>query len=435
MKAYETQLEFSGAKGHAVVVEFDKPWRLVFWSKAQYVGCWDVGQGVWFTPEWLETNSPEDFHCYEPIMDKELRYSWVNILESGPARATVRWHYACCNMRYEIFNGDTFADEYYVVYPSGIAVRKLVAWPGDATSFGGNPNFWQVLEYILVNEKGTKPDEVINQQEAFSFQNSKGDVISLPWPLPKDSPNPLCASYPEIADWDMYIGRVHLKDRPDPFAIVVKDQRIFPYRPCTHCKGDHPFFGLFRGDANTFKHWPATDMEDFVLAADAGDEVGKVATHTSFIDCNYTSIPADRPPRATSWLFLTGATEESSSFLVNLAKSWYNPAEIETGYENKGKIPGMAQGKVLYEGYAYSQMAYCFRKFGEDKLEFNMRPNVSVINPVFVVKNWQSPFAIVSMNGEKLGRDQFKTQINGNDCIIWIDKIIDKPTDVVIEGE
>ena len=64
-----------------------------------------------------------------------------------------------------------------------------------------------------------------------------------------------------------------------------------------------------------------------------------------------------------------------------------------------------------------------------------MRPNVSVINPVFVVKNWQSPFATVSMNGEKLRRDQFKTQINGNDCIIWIDKIIDKPTDVVIEGE
>ena len=39
MRAYETQLEFSGERGHAVVVEFDKPWRFVFWDKAQYVGC------------------------------------------------------------------------------------------------------------------------------------------------------------------------------------------------------------------------------------------------------------------------------------------------------------------------------------------------------------------------------------------------------------
>jgi len=434
MKAYETQLEFSGVRGHAVVVEFDKPWRLVFWSKAQYVACWDLGKGVWFTPEWLETNSPEDFHCYEPIMDKQLRYSWVKIIESGLARAKIHWHYACCNMRYQVFNGNTTADEYYTIYPNGVAVRKLVAWPGDANSFGGNPNFWQVLEYILVNEKGTRPDEVVNQKEAFSFQNSKGDKISLPWPLPKDLPYPLCASYPEIADWKMYIGRVHLKGRPDPYVIVVKDQRIFPYRRCTYCQGDHPFFGLFRGDANTFKHWPATDMEDFILAVDAGEDVGKVATHTSFIDCNYTSIPADRPPRPTSWLFLTGAIEKPSFFLVDLAKSWYNPAQVETGYENKGKIPGMAKGRVLYEGYAYSEMAYCFRKFGEDKIEFQMTPKENVINPVFIVNGWMSSSARVSLDDKELDERKFRTQISGKNLVVWLDEVINRPTKIIIRA-
>ncbi|MCK4418493.1 hypothetical protein KAV79_01680, partial [Candidatus Aerophobetes bacterium] len=126
MRAYQTELCFSGMRGKAVVVEPDKvAYRLVFWSKAQYVGCWDLGGGVWFTPEWLETNSPEDFHCYEPIMDKKLKYSKVRILESGPARAKVHWHYACCNMRYQVFHGNTTADEYYTVYPNGIAIRKL----------------------------------------------------------------------------------------------------------------------------------------------------------------------------------------------------------------------------------------------------------------------------------------------------------------------
>ena len=50
--------------GHAMVVEFDMDYRLVFWSKAQYVGCWDLGGDVWFTSEWLETNSPENKHLF-----------------------------------------------------------------------------------------------------------------------------------------------------------------------------------------------------------------------------------------------------------------------------------------------------------------------------------------------------------------------------------
>ncbi len=126
MKAFETQLEFSGAKGHAIIVDCDKPWRFVFWDKAQYVGCVDLGKGVWFTSEWCETNSPNDLHCYEPIMDKQLRWSRVEILESGPARAKVKWSYALSDMRYRIFHGDTSAEEIYTIYPDGIAIREVI---------------------------------------------------------------------------------------------------------------------------------------------------------------------------------------------------------------------------------------------------------------------------------------------------------------------
>ncbi len=147
MRAYETQLEFSGKAGHAVVVECEKPWRFVFWDKAQYVGCLDLGDGVWFTSEWCETNSPNDLHCYEPIMDKQLRWSKVQILESGPARARVRWTYALCDMRYRIFHGNTRAEETYTIYPDGVAVREVVLWPGTQNNHGGNANLWQVAEW------------------------------------------------------------------------------------------------------------------------------------------------------------------------------------------------------------------------------------------------------------------------------------------------
>ena len=428
MRAYETQLKFSDKVGHAVVAEFGKPYRLVFWSKAQYVGCWDLGGNVWFTPEWLETNSPEDFHCYEPIMDKQLRYCRVKILESGPARAKICWHYACNNMRYEIFNGNTTADEYYTVYPDGVAVRKLVAWPGDESDFGGNPNFWQVLEYILVNGKGTTPKDVLRTDECFTLQNEKGDKISFGWPLPTGNEEALCALYPQIKDWNLYIGRLHLKDRPDPFCMFVKDKRLFPYRPCVHCQGDHPYFGLFKGDANTFKHWPATDMENFILGVDAGEDVGKVVTHTSFINCNYTSIPADRPPRPCIWLFLIGATEEDDAFLIDLIQSWYNPAEVSTGYESK-KSQG-SYGSVLYEGYAFSERAYQFRKMEGNKVSFIMRPKVDVINPVTRVIGWAGPSVSVFLDGNPLNTESFQAQLEGNDLLVWINKRVSKETKI-----
>ncbi len=444
MRAYETQLRFSDKVGHAIVVEFDKPWRLIFWSRAQYVGCWDLGRGVWFTPEWLETNSPDDLHCYEPIMDKKLKYSRVNILESGPVRAKVHWHYACCNMRYEVFNGNTTADEYYTVYPDGVAVRKLVAWPGNENGFGGNPNFWEVLEYILINEKGTAPEDVLKKEGCFTLQNEKGDKISLDWPIPRiperpgaafGSPYPqaLCAFYPQIKDWNFYIGRLHLKDRPDPYVMFAKDQRLFPYKPCVACNEDHPRMSLFWGEEgrNIFKHWPATDMEDYVLAVEAGDDVGKMATHTCFMSCQYTWIPADRPPRPCTWLFLTGATEKDDAYLVDLIQSWYTPAEVTTGYENKKLLIGSC-GSVLYEGYAFSERAYQFRKTQGNKVSFDIRPKVDILNPVIRVIGWKASSASVSLNGSSLNAEDFQTQLKGDDLLVWIDRKVSEKTRIEI---
>ena len=198
MRAYETQLEFSGKTGHAVIVEFDdKPWRFVFWDKAQYVGCVDVGDDVWFTPEWCETNSPNDLTAMSLIMDKQLRWSRVQILEAGPARARVKWSYTLPDMRYRIFHGDTRAEEIYTVYPDGVAVREVVLWPGTKNNHGGNANLWQVAEWILVNGAGSNPLEVMEMPTPFTLRSGTGEVINVPWPLPANDFEPFCDYYPQ----------------------------------------------------------------------------------------------------------------------------------------------------------------------------------------------------------------------------------------------
>ena len=100
-------------------------------------------------------------------MDKKLKYSKASILESNEARARIQWNYACNDVRYRIFHGNTFGEEVYTVYPDGIAVRQLTAFPGDQSAHGGNPNMWQVLEWILVHGVGITPDEIYPKKNAF----------------------------------------------------------------------------------------------------------------------------------------------------------------------------------------------------------------------------------------------------------------------------
>jgi len=434
MRTYWKNLEFSGVTAPSIIVQPETPWRFIFWRGAQYVACVDLGENVWFTPEWLETNSPEDYHCYEPIMDKQCRYSHAEILEHGDARAKIKWHYACCNIKYEIFHGNTEADEYYTIYPDGIAVRKLVAWPGDKDEKGGNPNFWQVLEYILINGIGSRPDEVIEPEKAFTFMNGKGEKIVFKWPLPTKDHTPLCRLHPEIKDWNVYIGKVGLKNNPSPFAAFIKDQRFFPYKPCVFCGGDHPVFGLFQSKA-VWKHWPATPMENFVLAVEAEEEEwGLIPTHTSFLDCNYTSIPGDVPPKASTWLFLVSATTNpNDKYILKIVKSWLTPAQIKTEYGSRRLSWGLSHGPILYEGYSYAERAYVFRLEGTEKLKFKFTPLTRTINPVFRVENWSGKEPEIFVNSKRLEEEFFRWQFDGRFLTVWIKGEFIKPVNIRVE--
>jgi hypothetical protein len=438
MRAYETQLEFSGKQGHAVVVDCDKPWRFVFWDKAQYVGCVDVGDGVWFTPEWCETNSPNDLHCYEPIMDKQLRWSRIEILESGPARARVRWTYALNDMRYRIFHGDTRAEEIYTIYPDGVAVREVILWPGTQNNHGGNANLWQVAEWILINAAGTSPHECLQLPTPFTLRNGGGEAIQVPWPLPADNFLPFCSFYPQLADWPMYVGKINLKDRPNPFLIICKNQALFPFMPCSTCKGNHPYFNMFPGKNfyNIYKHWPVTDMEDFLQWVPAGEDVGKVATHTSFMDVNFALRRSGRdyiptPDPGTTWYMLVGATANGTdgSELEQLGRAYQSPARIDV-LRDAGEREELHRGRVLLEGYDFALRAYILRKSGDDRVRLTMTPTVPQINPVFVVDAWTAPHVRVYLDGEELGSDRFQAQVQGQELAVWISGHFEAAVDI-----
>ena len=117
----------------------------------------------------------------EPMSDKQSRYSHVSILESSPARAVIHWRYALAEARnYKGARPDPstgwtdWADEYWTVYPDGVAVRKQVLWSSalDAT------HEWQ--ESIILNAPGQMPEDNI-EADALTLENMAGKTATYHW--------------------------------------------------------------------------------------------------------------------------------------------------------------------------------------------------------------------------------------------------------------
>ncbi len=415
MKAFRKKLALWGTEGDALIVETGHPWRLILWEKAQFVPCFDLGGDVWFTPEWFETSSPEDPHCYEAIMDKDCRFSEAHITESGPARVTVHWKNALCNSLYRVFHGNTRSEEYYRVFPDGIAVRQLVGWPGDELSDGLNPGIWEVEEFILINGPGVRPEDCV-EPVGFTLTNLAGERLDIRWPHPFDQGKALCQLKPEIAEWSEYIGVVHLRDHPNPFVAFPRNRLLFPHANCQACGRPHPQMNAFPGASN-YSHWPANDSREFVGWVRATDEeVQTRATHTSFVNCGY-SYGGVTPPRPSSWLFLTGAVTGGVDEARSLAGSWLGRAKVESSH--------------LFEGYSYSQRAYCFRGSAAGPVRIQFSPTRPIVNPVLRLYLGRPPVTVV-WNGKELPESEFRAQAVGDDALIWIGRVMDKDTSVEI---
>ena len=108
-----------------MVVSLPNGSRFVFWRGSCYIPFWAGRYNTGLCYEWAETSPPADgfTDCVEPLMDKELRYGRVRIVESTPARVHVRWSYQSCDFNYKVW-GDSAVEDYYF-YPDGFGTRVL----------------------------------------------------------------------------------------------------------------------------------------------------------------------------------------------------------------------------------------------------------------------------------------------------------------------
>lgn len=404
-----------------VVVRFEQsPMRLVFWQGNNYVPAWVTENGKWYTDEFMEAYAmprcPDGEDC-EPMSDKQVRYSHVRILESSEARAVVHWRYALSEVRnYKGSFEDPltgwfdWADEYWTVYPDGVAIRKQVLWSSylDDVRPDGKVRRaeHEFQESIVLNSPGQWPEDNINF-DAITLANMKGETEVYRWqPKPRDDVfeyphGPDSFSNPPGAN----IQWVNLKSAWKPFQIV---QPPVLFRAYNAEKSISSFMW--------WNHWPVAQIPSSGRPALAPDR----PSHSSLSWIYWASSEATE--NSITRLLMNGLTTKPAAELAPLAKSWLNP-------------PAIRATGVRVEGYRQAERAYVLVResaAGSAGITLQATPESPVVNPAFVIRNWSGGTRVL-VNGKSSGRIGQSRTLQGTDLVVWIEMHATEPVGIEIQ--
>ncbi|MGH9430766.1 MAG: LamG domain-containing protein [Terriglobia bacterium] len=405
-----------------VVVRFDEsPMRLVFWQGLNYIPAWVTENGKWYTDEFLETwgaGCPDGGDC-EPMSDKQERYSHVRILESSPARVVVDWRYAPSEVEHDqgawpdpATGWFDWADEYWTVYPDGVAVRKQVLWSTRLDL----PHEWQ--ETIVINAPGTRPEDNINW-DALTLENMQGQTAIYSWhPKPPGTFSrpigPNKADRPENPN----IQIVNLKSVWKPFQIVSPV---------------HSRFNIYNGERTYFSfecwnHWPVAQIISSGRPCLADDR----ASHSSLSHVYWEDYATT--PTSETKILLDGLTPDAAAEILPLAKSWLSPPAVEVsgpGYSSKGYDP--AQRAFVIVGKPDSPPAAL-------KVTLDATAASPLFDPAILVKNWNGKSVRLKIDSKAVAwsgdsRYGLVQRLTGTDLVVWLRKKSVAPLEITLFDE
>ncbi len=374
--AFYTTLHFDPVWDHSrrigpdsdVVVRFDDaPIQLVFWQGNNYVPAWVTENNRWYTDEFMETyghpRCPDGEDC-EPMSDKQVRYSHVRILENTAARAVVHWRYALSEVeKYGIADAATptdwgdWADEYWTIYPDGVAVRRSVLW-----STATERDKAEFQESIVLIPPGETPEDNLHF-DALTFANLNGEASTYSW-KPKLEKGLALPHGPEgfPEPKDAVIQWVNLKSEWKPFEVAW---------------GNDVKFAAYNGESSIssfewWNHWPVAQIASSGRPALAADRAG----HTSVSHIYWPIYEQDE--QSISKILLTGLTRSSAVQLAPIAVSWRNPARLT-----------LSDGTTV--PYDAAQRAYVLPLIDNRTVRMTLHAGTTnpVVHPAFVVPGWR----------------------------------------------
>lgn len=393
-----------------LVVTFDDAaYKMVFWHGTAYNMNLVTENGRWIGDQSAEAPRGK-YGCVEHMSDKQARYAHVRLIENSPARIVVHWRYALTDVLYNIGERDPitgwgdWADEYYTIYPDGLAVRHfLVHGPREGYS---------ITEPSTLNNPGEKAEDNVSIQAA-TLANMEGETRTFSWERWPSDGGIRGEFFNPVPNANIAI--VNTKSAFKPVYIYEPATLIIPYGGGV--LETRPWFSKFP----IWNHWPVAQIPSDGRPALALDRVSSSA------------ILSPEPPErkrardsAAEGRFLMGLTNQPITAMLLVARAWLQPPGLKVSGED-----------FASDGYSRDDRAYHLHRLskGSTKLGFNIHASDKspAVNPVFVVDGWGRGGVVLQVNGKPVaeGKD-FRVghidRLEGSSLVIWIRAQLTSPS-------
>ncbi|MCU0959107.1 MAG: hypothetical protein MUF48_03300 [Pirellulaceae bacterium] len=379
------------AKLHDTVVALPNGSRFVFWRGSSYVPFWAGRHNTALSYEWAETSPPADGFedCVEPLMDKELRYGRVRIMESTPARIHVRWSYQSCDFKYKVW-GDSAVEDYYF-YRDGFGTRVLTLQSIPSGDY-------ELSEFIILSPQATYPFSILppNLVDILFVDGQKRELM-FPF-LPAEQGDKLTSR--DMAA--IYRVRLHTDD---PQAAVY-------FNPLD-LKLPQAVFGPFQDQGQIVtpcywgSHWPLARGKTTGWAID--DRVQFTPCHNSVMSWarsrptplrtaqleTLDTLGRSQPMVVQTWAWLIGTSDADDQRLVEWARSFAQPPALDV------------QGARL-EAESYIPERRAIRLVVESPtVTIIVKPATACVHPVFELTAAPRTLKQLELGGRPLAAKQY----------------------------
>ena len=397
-----------------VVVWLPSGSRFVFWRGSSYIPFWAGRHNTGACYEWAEIISQPKgaVDCVEPLMDKELRYGRVEVVEATAAQIHLRWTYQSTDFEYKVW-GDQAVEDYYF-YPDGFGTRVL--------SLKADPkNDYELSEFIILSAAGAYPFDILPERAVDAlYLDGRKHEFRLPNPA---TPSEAAKEADKKGTPAMY--RLRLSKYEEPAAVYFNpgEKRLPPV-----------VFGPFL-DAGQMvtpcywgSHWPLARGNSTGSKID--DRIAFTPCHNSVMSwagCRpepiqsamvetLDSLGRSRSMSVRRWAWLIGMTDETDAQLLDRAKSFAAPPDLEL----VGARPDL-------DGYVIERRAIRLEATARD-IKITVKPKTPYVNPVIELAHAPKGQITVRLGGEPLHARDFAWDGRS----LWLDRTIRERTTVEI---
>jgi hypothetical protein len=390
-----------------VVVSLPNGSRFVFWRGSSYIPFWAGESNTGLSYEWAETSPPPDgVDCVEPLMDKELRYGRVEIVESTPARVHVRWSYQSCDFNYKVW-GDSAVEDFHF-YPDGFGTRVLTLQSVPTGDY-------ELSEFIILTPQATYPLSVLPANLVdILFVDGEKRELTFPFFPAEQGEKVQSRDMPAI-----YRVRMHLDE---PLAAIY-------FNPLQSHPPAHVFAPFFDGGqlvTSTYwgSHWPLARGKTTGWAID--DRVHHTPCHNSVMSwARQRPKPLRRaeletldtlgrcgPMVVQTWVWLIGMSADDDARILEWARSFSKP-------------PALVVDGARLEAESYIPERRAIRLVVESNpVTITIKPDAVCVNPVFELCSAPPDLAEVHLAGRRLMADEYAW----DGLTLWLDATLTDDT-------